>query len=1243
MTSAIHSRDDTARPDEPGSTSRPGQTSLHGPSALTAPEPFGPEPTSQPFGPDDTALDLRTPRSPAPGDSDGAHQQILKNVIKAQLFPEHAVPVTIGRFRVLRPLGAGGMSVVYAAYDEKLDRRIALKLLRGGETPDSQPRLLREAQAMARLAHPNVVAVHEVGTWNDQVYVAMEFVKGRDLRTWLAEAPQHHADVVEVFTAAGRGLAAAHHAGIVHRDFKPANVLLGDDGRVRVVDFGLARTGNEQLPDLSHTRLPAPITSLTTSLTMTGALVGTPAYMSPEQHAGRLADARSDQFSFCVALWEGLYGVTPFAGQTLTALAEEVVAGRIAPVPEDSNVPAWLRRVLLRGLAVDPAARWPSMDDLLDELARDPEKLRRARLRIGLVAAGIIAVFLGLAWLAREQADLARLAQRAEAAAEHQRNVAEQSQADAEAQRDLLLADLKIQLAAKESARVELEQALKDADAARLRAEDAGAAAEAQSTRADQQRQRAEREAAEAQRQTTRAVQEARRARDATRLSQALGGAQDDPTTVLALLRETEDPAATPGWIPAAVDTLLQPVSQAVLRVHRGTVHAAGFTAGGRRVATAADDHTAALWDWTADTTLTREHPGPVKFLAFGPDDLWVSASADGRVLVGRGSAAPTALDHPGELRALALAPNGHQLATAGADGRVRVWDLTRPNSAPRELRGHTGAVLSAMFDRAGRRLVTAAADGTARIWDTTGVAPPRVLDHPRGAVRVAVWSAGDRVATGAQDGSIRVWNASSDAAPILHSGHTNEVVALAFSPDDTTLLSASLDGTARIWPSKPPGPSALSKPPGPSALSKLPGPSAVSAGKPRILRGHTGRIYSARWSPNGDRVLTASQDGTARVWPTDGGPARILRGHAEELGAAEFSPGGDHVVTAGRDGNVRVWQVRGTGEEVPLLRPGGRAHRLAWTPAGDRLVSARDDGVLHAWRPEVDAAPRRLAEPGPAILALAADASTISAVRSDGLLLRWPVAGGEPTSSSHAGDAPLIAAATSADRLALATHAELWYLSPGTAGRTPLTGHTGSISAIVFTPGGGLLTGATDRTARVWDLSSGPASAQILGPHSGGVTAVAVSPDGRSLATGAWDKRARVWSAESLASPPVVLAGHTGPVWSVAFSPDGDALATASDDHSARVWPLDDLDDPVVLTGHTAPVRAVAFRPDGAVLASAGDDGTIRLWNADFSPAALQARLRRASPVCLSARQRIQLLGEDPETAARTAATCAR
>ncbi|MBL8881343.1 MAG: hypothetical protein JNG88_19760, partial [Phycisphaerales bacterium] len=179
------------------------------------------------------------------------------------------------------------------------------------------------------------------------------------------------------------------------------------DGRVRVVDFGLARTRDDQPPDAA---LPParPDAALNTTLTATGALVGTPAYMSPEQHDGRLADARSDQFSFCAALYEGLHGVTPFAGQTLAALADNVFAGRVQPGPEDSRVPAWLRRVVLRGLAVDPAARWPSMDDLLDELARDPERIRRARLRGGLVIGGVAAVVLGLLWLARQLADVAR-------------------------------------------------------------------------------------------------------------------------------------------------------------------------------------------------------------------------------------------------------------------------------------------------------------------------------------------------------------------------------------------------------------------------------------------------------------------------------------------------------------------------------------------------------------------------------------------------------------------------------------------------------------------------------------------------------------------------------------------------------------------------------------------------------------------------------------------------------------------
>ncbi|PCC75196.1 Serine/threonine protein kinase [Nannocystis exedens] len=277
----------------------------------------------------------------------------------------------IGRYTVLRALGEGGMGVVYAAYDEQLDRKVAIKLLHGESSGGTQgrSRIFREAQALARLSHPNVVQVHEVGEHEGQVYVAMELVDGVTLAAWLRAEARPLAAVVHAYHQAGLGLEAAHRVGLVHRDFKPDNVLVGADGRVRVADFGLARAAGAASPGPSA--LPPAVDSpLDSRMTITGAAMGTPAYMSPEQFAGGTVDARSDIFSFSVSLWEAVHGERPFAGDTIDALARSVRDGDRRP--PRVQLPVRLAHALERGLAREPDARWPTMRPLLDALAVDP-------------------------------------------------------------------------------------------------------------------------------------------------------------------------------------------------------------------------------------------------------------------------------------------------------------------------------------------------------------------------------------------------------------------------------------------------------------------------------------------------------------------------------------------------------------------------------------------------------------------------------------------------------------------------------------------------------------------------------------------------------------------------------------------------------------------------------------------------------------------------------------------------------
>jgi eukaryotic-like serine/threonine-protein kinase len=294
--------------------------------------------------------------------------------------PQLDAGARVGRFALIEPIGRGGMAEVWAAYDPILDRRIALKLLL--PRLRDQTFLLREARAVARLAHANVVAVHDAGDIGGRVFIAMEYLPGGDLRGYLAEADRPWPEIVALFCEAGRGLAAAHRAGLVHRDFKAANVLLGRDRRIVVADFGLAGA-----------RDPRATESLGETISG-GGVIGTPAYMAPEQHRGEACDARSDQFTFCASLWQALYQELPFPGDTAAAIGAAVLADRRRDPPAGSPVPRRIRCALERGMSIDPAARFASMDDLLAALGR-PSRRRRV-----LVGIGIGAVLVGSAALA---------------------------------------------------------------------------------------------------------------------------------------------------------------------------------------------------------------------------------------------------------------------------------------------------------------------------------------------------------------------------------------------------------------------------------------------------------------------------------------------------------------------------------------------------------------------------------------------------------------------------------------------------------------------------------------------------------------------------------------------------------------------------------------------------------------------------------------------------------------------------
>ncbi len=882
--------------------------------------------------------------------------------VTERLFGGPSAPVKIGRYRVLERRGEGAMGVVYAAIDERLGRKLAIKLLHphfAGD-PTGRARLLREAQAMARLRHENVVLIYDVGTHGadeEQVFIAMELVEGCNLDDWLKQAPRSLGERLAVFVQAGRALAAAHRAGVLHRDFKPENVLVDAAARARVLDFGLARALASPAPG-------DPEDSLSEPLTRTGSILGTPAYMAPEQLRGDAVDARADQFSFCVALYEALYGERPFAA---VARFEPL---RISPVPRDSRVPAAVRRALLRGLAEDPAARFPDMDALLAALC--PPTGSRLRWIAGLLLVAGAGIGAWTAAALREPGpgmDLARGPRAVAAALES--HAREQSSARAEQRsrdghrvarfhevlrQDPALACLLLQEIGPEVDLTSLRRQALEMPLTRVMVPatlagalwfDAGGAL---------------------------VIEAEDGIRRLDRDGRARPGPAEGPRPVG--IPESSEPAQSwPG--PPGSPVLRRDdhgrlfLGRTWLRGHEGEIGAVAWSPDGARVAIG-DGAQIRIWGARGRLLVTLGgHEGTVRLLAWSPEGQRLLSGGDdeqARVFHLADHAADHAgqplRGHTGPIAAIAWHPDGEDVATASRDGSVRLWTLI-PGAQQRLL--HPGAVHAIAWHPDGARLATASDDGKLRIFHLGGETPPRSLEHGRTALSLA-WSPDGRRLASAGGSLVKVWSdvgellasftpgrrgedslavAWSPTGDLLVAGNDDRLLIfpggkgpphpvtgpqgpqlrLAFAPDGRTLASISVRGAARRWASDLSAETAtlrdVGHPPGevndlawcPDGLlalaredhrvelrSNLPGDDGL------VQQLSTG-IPARSITCDATQLVAGLADGRLRRWWRRGGlPVHDLRGHAAEVDALALAPDGRLLASGDLDGHLYLW-----------------------------------------------------------------------------------------------------------------------------------------------------------------------------------------------------------------------------------------------------------------------------------------------------------------------------------------------
>jgi WD40 repeat protein/Flp pilus assembly protein TadD len=1083
-------------------------------------------------------------------------------------WSNHLAPPNVAGYEILGELGRGAMGVVYKARHRQLNRVVALKMILSGgfASPQERVRFLAEAEAIAAIEHPGIVRVHEFGTHDGLPFFSLEFCAGGTLASTLAGTPLPPQQSARLVEQLARAVQAAHDRGIVHRDLKPGNVLLQKDEGGRMKDERGRDSSDASfilhplsfVPKITDFGLAKRVES--SGLTTTGAVVGTPSYMAPEQAMGNKdVGKEADIYALGAILYDCMTGRPPFkAARVYDTLMQVIGDEPVPPRQLNAQLPRDLETICLKCLHKRPSQRYASAGELADDLARwqrgEPVQARPvgtserfmkwARRRpavAGLLASIVLLTATALAVITGLYRNAALEAKRA-------------GEAEKQAETD------------RDSARAELE--------------------------------RAERLVYANQ------VQAARREWEA-----------NNPSMAWQHLRSCR-------WDYRDVEyrflfTLFNR-NHVTLHGHAGTVHGVAISGDGKRIVSCSEDRTLKVWDADTGKELLSlsGHAGEVRRMAISGDGKRiVSGSEDKTVKVwdaASGKELLTLSGHASDVLGVAISPDGRRIASGSWDRTVKVWDAASGKELL-TLQGHSAGVISVAISPDSRRIVSASADKTLKVWDAdTGKELLTLSGHSNGVLTVAISPDGRRIVSGSVDRTVKVWDAESGKELLDLKGHAWNVITVAISGDGRRIVSASGDGRVMLW-------NATTG----EALLTLQGHTlgvfcaAISNDGRRIVSGSEDRTIKV-WdaSARRDRV-TPKSSAELSLAPT---PTRLdtaarkdhltLEGHGNGVLGVAIDHDGRRIVSASQDRTLKVWDAASGRELLTLAAHAGQVLGVAFSPDGKRIVSGSADKTVKVWD----------ADTGKELLTLEGHADKVAGVAFDGgghrivsgsldkAVKVWDSSSGKEVLTLKGHSAGVTSVAISPDGRRVVSGSEdktlkIWDAVTGEELFT-LSGHTRDVLCVAFSRDGRrVVSGSKDNTARTWDAASGKELLTLVG-HPGEVSCAVFCDDDRRIISGSWAPTLKVWDTAS-GQELLTLEGHADRVNAVALSRDSKYIVSGSQDRTVKVWDTASGQDLLVLDGHpgggetSRDVASVAIGGDGKRIFAKAASSRIFAWSA--------------------------------------------